>query len=108
LDKADFIGRWSLERARQQGCRQKLVGFRLDAKVPPEEASSVIHQGKLGGRVTSARFSPHAGAVIGLAWVPAEKSKNGDRIEIHCNGQKLTAVVQEEPFYDPAGTKLQS
>ena len=108
LDKDDFIGRWSLSRAEQQGCRQKLVGFRMEGGVPPDEASSVIHNGKLAGRVTSARWSPHANAVIGLAWVPAEKSKNGDPIEIRWHDHTLTAVVQEEPFYDPQGLKLKS
>jgi sarcosine oxidase subunit alpha len=108
LDKEDFVGRWSLERAERAGSRQKLVGFRLDGAVPPEEASLVIHNGQLGGRVTSARWSPHANAVIGLAWVPAEKSKNGDRIEIRWHDRTLTAVVQEEPFYDPKGAKLKS
>ncbi len=108
LDKDDFIGRWSLKRAQQRGSRQKLVGFRLEGISVPEEASLVTYHGKLGGRVTSARYSPQAGAVIGLAWVPAEQSKNGDRIEIQCEGQALTAVVQDEPFYDPAGTKLHS
>lgn len=108
LDKEDFVGRWSLARAHEQGCRQKLVGFRMEGGVPPAEASLVIHNGKLGGRVTSARFSPHVNAVIGLAWVPAEKAKNGERIEIQCDGQTLTAVVQEEPFYDSAGKKLHS
>jgi len=108
LDKPDFIGRWSLERAEKRGCHQKLVGFQLQSQTPPDEASSVIHNGKLGGRVTSARWSPVTNSVIGLAWVPAEKSRNGDRIDIQFNGQMLSAVVQEEPFYDPAGTKLQS
>ena len=108
LDKEDFVGRWSLARAEQAGPRQKLVGFKLKAAVPPDEASLVIHNGKLGGRVTSARWSPHVNAVIGLAWVPAEKSKNGDEIEIRCNGETLTAVVQDEPFYDPQGKRLQS
>ncbi|MFO0917471.1 MAG: aminomethyltransferase family protein [Planctomycetaceae bacterium] len=108
LDKEDFIGRWSLHRAQQQGCRQKLIGFRLEGTSVPDEASLVIHKGKLGGRVTSARYSPHVDAVIGLAWVPADQSRNGDRIEIRCNGQSLQAVIQEEPFYDPAGIKLKS
>ncbi len=108
LDKPDFVGRWSLARVEKSGARQKLVGFKLPSGYPPDEASLVIHQGKLGGRVTSARWSPHANAVIGLAWVPIEKSKNGEVIEILSNGSKLAAVVQDEPFYDPQGLKLNS
>ncbi|MBM4077898.1 MAG: aminomethyl transferase family protein, partial [Planctomycetes bacterium] len=108
LDKDDFIGRWSLERAGQPGQEHgyKLVGFKLPGKIAPDEASLVIHNGKLGGRVTSARYSPHVDAVVGLAWVPIEKSKDGERIEIQFSGQMLTATVQHEPFYDPKELKL--
>jgi sarcosine oxidase subunit alpha len=108
LDKQDFIGRSSLDRAKQRGIRNRLVGFRIAGDEVPEEASLVIHDGKLGGRVTSARFSPSANATVGLAWVPIETANNGDTINIRLNGKWVAAVVQDEPFYDPLGEKLKS
>jgi glycine cleavage system aminomethyltransferase T len=92
--------------------RNRLVGFRLDANIGegqiPEPPALVIHNGILGGRVTSCAYSPAAGCAVGLAWVPSELSHNGDRIEIHVDGHVVTAIVQDEPFFDPSGERLKS
>lgn len=106
LEKPDFIGKGTLARAQARGARQRLVGFRLSNGMSLDPASLVIENGRLGGRVTSSGFSPAAGVTIGLAWVPARRAKNGDRIEIRVNGRSVTAIVQDEPFYDPSGERL--
>jgi sarcosine oxidase subunit alpha len=108
LDKDDFIGRSALARSSDRGPRQRLVGFRLSGQLTPVPADLVIENGHLGGRVTSCGYSPAAGATIGLAWVPAARARNGERIEIRVNGRAVTAIVQEEPFYDPQGERLKS
>jgi len=108
LDKPDFVGRRSLAQAGERGLRNRLVGFRIVGETVPQPPALVIHNGKLGGRVTSCEFSPAAGCAVGLAWVPAEQSKNGDKIEIHVDGRVVTAIVQDEPFYDPQGHRLKS
>ena len=57
LDKPDFVGRRSLARVAEHGLRNRLVGFRIDASINggqiPAPPVLVIHNGKLGGRVTS-------------------------------------------------------
>ena len=108
LDKPDFIGKRSLARADERGPRNRLVGFRLEGNRIPEPPALIIHEGRLGGRVTSCAYSPAAGCAVGLAWVPAAISHNGDRIQIQVDGHPVTAVVQDEPFYDPAGDRLKS
>ena len=108
LDKTDFVGRRALERASHRGPQERLVGFRMAGDLVPEEASLVLQDGKLGGRVTSARYSPVTGSTIGLAWVPAAKASNGQEITIQIEGRSETAVVQETPFYDPTGERLKS
>ena len=108
LDKDDFIGKESLARAQQRGDRNKLVGFRLSEFVVPDLASLVLCDGKLGGRITSCGYSPAVGGTIGLAWVPANLARNGETIQIQVNGRMIPAVVQDEPFYDPSGSKLKS
>ncbi|MFN0056415.1 MAG: 2Fe-2S iron-sulfur cluster-binding protein [Planctomycetales bacterium] len=108
FEKDDFIGRQALARVHARQPRQRLVGFRLHEAVDVQPASLVLHEGRLGGRVTSCSYSPAAGTRIGLAWVPAECGKNGDRIQIQVNGRLVTAIVQDEPFYDPAGERLKS
>ncbi|HEY2253232.1 MAG TPA: 2Fe-2S iron-sulfur cluster-binding protein [Planctomycetaceae bacterium] len=108
LDKPDFVGRRSLAHAAERGLRNRLVGFRIDGGQIPEPPALVMHNGKLGGRVTSCAYSPAAGCAVGLAWVPSEQSHNGDRIEIHVDGHVVSAIVQDEPFYDPSGERLKS
>ncbi|MED5448265.1 MAG: aminomethyltransferase family protein, partial [Planctomycetota bacterium] len=108
LDKPDFVGRRALERASQRDPGQQLVGFRLEGNQVPPEPSLVLVDGRLEGRVTSARYSPVAGATIGLAWVPAESAENGQQISIQLDGRLVNAVVQREPFYDPEGARLKS
>jgi sarcosine oxidase subunit alpha len=108
LDKEDFIGKRSLARAADRGPRNRLVGFRVPGETIPEPPALVLYDGKLGGRVTSCQFSPAAGCAVGLAWVPAVQSRNGDRIEIQVDGRLINAIVQDDPFYDPAGEKLKS
>jgi sarcosine oxidase subunit alpha len=108
LDKPDFVGQRSLARVAERGLKNRLVGFRIDGGRIPEPPALVLYQGKLGGRVTSSSYSPAAGCTVGLAWVPAEVSHNGDRIDIQIDGQIVSAVVQDEPFYDPEGLRLKS
>jgi sarcosine oxidase subunit alpha len=108
LDKQDFIGRRSLERSQLRGDRNKLVGFKLSEDIVPDAASLVLTNGKLGGRITSCSYSPAARGTVGLAWVPASQAQNGDRIDIQVNGRMVSAVVHEEPFYDPPGERLKS
>jgi len=108
LDKPDFVGRRALQRASDRKPGQQLVGFRLEGDRVPEEPSLVLVDGRLAGRVTSSRYSPVAGATVGLAWVPAELAENGCEIPIQIDGQLVNAVVQREPFYDPEGARLRS
>jgi sarcosine oxidase subunit alpha len=105
LDKEqDFIGRWALERFADRPLETALVGFTVANGHVPTEGAVVLPV----GQVTSARHSPQLGRVIGMAWVPAEKASEGQRITISDNGLKLEAEVVTRPFYDPDGEVLRS
>lgn len=108
LDKADFIGKRTLQRVAERGRQNRLVGFRMTDDAAPAEASLILHDGELAGRVTSSRFSPAAGTHVGLAWVPVHLAHDGGQITIYIDGVPHTATVQDAPFYDPAGEKLRS
>ncbi len=110
LDKdQDFIGRWALERYAEEPLETALVGFTLENGHVPTEGAAVMPEGDSPmGQVTSARFSPQLGKVIGLAWVPAALAKDGAAVTISDNGSKLPAEVVTKPFYDPDGEVLRS
>ncbi len=107
FDKPDFIGKSSLERVKERGLRQKLVGYRMDdPRLVPEDGSSVLVNGELAGRVTSARYSASLGQSIGMAWVPAGRSAPGQSFDIRLNGGLAQAHVVAGPFYDPDGKRM--
>jgi glycine cleavage system aminomethyltransferase T len=102
-DKEDFVGKWALPHAQ---VRERLVGFTAD--ILPPEGAQVVRDGRIAGRVTSARRSERLGTVIGLAWVDPDHAEDGARIRIRANGELHDAVVTLKPFYDPEGALLRS
>jgi sarcosine oxidase subunit alpha len=107
-DKPDFLGKRSLEDLQREGPRERLVGFTGVGSWVPPEGASVVHEGVWVGRVTSSRWSPALGTVLGLAWVPAGWANDGARFEIQFGGSHATATVATRPFYDPEGERLRS
>jgi sarcosine oxidase subunit alpha len=106
LDKPDFIGRASLQRIASTEIKQSLVGFVMAEDVCPEDGAAVMIDGQLGGRVTSARYSPGTRKAIGLAWVPLRSASEGSQFKVRINGRLSTATVITQPFYDPEGARL--
>ena len=108
LDKPDFIGRATLARVRERGLRQRLVGFEMTTRDAPSEGDAVVAQNRPVGQVTSAKWSPHLGRSIGMAWVPAELARELGELRIRSNGRIRRARVVTEPFHDPKGQRLRS
>ncbi len=110
LDKEqDFIGKWALERVAAEDLETALVGIKLqDGHVPTEGAVVLPVDGGPVGQVTSARYSPQLGGVIGMAWVPATLAEDGSRVTISDEGKRFEAEVVTAPFYDPDGEVLRS
>jgi sarcosine oxidase, subunit alpha len=110
LDKdQDFIGKWALERVAGEDLETALVGIKLQNGHVPTEGAVVLPDGDGPvGQVTSARYSPQLGGVIGMAWVPSAFAKDGSRVTISDEGKRFEAEVVTAPFYDPDGEVLRS
>ncbi len=110
LDKEeDFIGKWALEHYAEQQSPTSLVGFTMQGGHVPTEGSVVLDElGAPAGQVTSSRYSPVLGRVIGMAWVPQSLAQDGVRVTISDEQQTYGADVQTKPFYDPDGEVLRS
>jgi sarcosine oxidase subunit alpha len=102
-DKPDFVGKLAVPHLE---LREKLVGFTTD--VLPPEGAQVVRDGRIAGRVTSARVSERVGGVIGLAWVDPDSAEEGAAIAIRVDGAAHRAAVTLAPFYDPEGALLRS
>jgi sarcosine oxidase subunit alpha len=77
--------------------------------VPPVhsiEGCQIVERGRPVGRVTSARHSPTLQRCLALGWVPAPRSKPGERWFVRWNGADVPAVIVSLPFYDPDGIRL--
>lgn len=110
FDKPDFIGKTSLAYSKDEGLSQALVGFQMldESRIPDEGAQIVREDGYPIGRVTSARYSPALGKVIGLAWVPSTQGGEGSELRIQLNGHAESARVVSVPFYDASGARMKS
>jgi aminomethyltransferase len=56
-------------------------------------------QGKTVGEVTSGAYSPTLNVGVGLAYVPADASKAGTRLDILVRDRPCAAEVTRPPFY---------
>jgi sarcosine oxidase, subunit alpha len=108
LEKDDFVGKFALEHFAEREEKERLVGFRMEDDVLPAEGAQVVIEGLPSGRVTSARRSEAVGEVIGLAWVPAERSEPGTRVEIQVDRLRRGARITHGAFFDPAGERMRS
>ncbi|MEA2270283.1 MAG: sarcosine oxidase, subunit alpha, partial [Solirubrobacteraceae bacterium] len=87
LDKEeDFIGKWALEHFAEIEPETTMVGFTMANGHVPTEGAVVVQSGIAAGQVTSSRYSPQVGKVIGLAWVPKALANDDARITISDNG----------------------
>lgn len=99
LDKGDFIGAEALRKLKEQGIRQRLVGFELKEKGFPRHGYEVRANGQGSGEVTSGTVSPSLEKGVGLAYVSNESSKAGTQIEIIVRDKAIPAEIVRPPFY---------
>ncbi len=107
-DKPDFVGRRAIAHAESTGARTNLIGFEAPGRPVPHEGAGIVREGKLIGRVTSAKWSPHLGKTIGMAWMTVGPFETGTPVVIRHEGRTVTATLQTKPFYDPEGERLRA
>jgi sarcosine oxidase, subunit alpha len=108
FEKADFIGKRATASARDGGLRNQLVGFIASGGKVPAEGSQVLENGRSVGRVTSARLSHYTSQIIGLAWVPQPRAKEGEPLTIRDGQGTIAARIVTKPFYDPDGARMKA
>jgi aminomethyltransferase len=90
-----FIGAEAVAAVRAAGPSEKLVPFIVDGSGIARAGNPVNG----GGEVTSGTYSPCLGRGIGMAYVSADRSEPGTRIEIDVRGTTRPAVVEKKPLY---------
>lgn len=94
-----FVNADNLKAQKEQGIKQKLVGFKMiDRGIPRQGYEIADEQGAVIGRVTSGTMSPSLNIGIGLGYVLKKNSVVGQEIFIQVRGKSLKAQVIKLPF----------
>ena len=102
LDKGEFTGRAALARQKSEGVTRKLVGFEMTGRGIGRDGYEVFIDGSPAGWVTSGGPAPTLNKNIGLCYVPIDRAKPGERIQIMIRNQAVDAVTVPTPFYKRA------
>ena len=110
-----FTGRDALLRQRERGSpERRLVQVRLadDNRLLYHE-EPIWRDGRIVGAVTSGAYGHRIGASLGMGYVSHEGGVTRDWLaeggfEVEVAWERVPAVLQLEPFYDPKGERVRS
>ena len=107
LGKPDFVGKPALLAQRQRGLARRLVPLVLDDPGTADAlaCSSVYAGGELVGLTTSGVWSHTLSCSVALAYLRADCTQPGLRLEIDVLGERRAATVQREPLFDAANAR---
>jgi heterotetrameric sarcosine oxidase gamma subunit len=111
-----FLGREAVEKARIEGVRRRLVGFRVaDAAPMLWGGELILWDGLAAGQVTSAAWGESTGSCVGLAYV---RSPDGgvvtpDRVraggfQVDVGGRRYPVEVTLRPVHDPENERIRA
>lgn len=98
--KGCYTGQEAVAMATYRGhVSKKLAGLDVSGQLVPRRGDVVKKDGKEIGFVTSAIQSPSLSSVIALAYVKHGFFEPGNKVEVHVEGQNVSAVFTRIPFY---------
>jgi aminomethyltransferase len=95
----EFVGKEALEKQRDSGIEEKLVGFELIERGIPRHDCEFLKDGKKVGATTSGSFSPTLKKGIGLGYIGEGLSFVGSEFKVNVRGKPIAAKVVKLPFY---------
>ncbi|MEB8387702.1 FAD-dependent oxidoreductase [Rhodobacteraceae bacterium KMM 6894] len=106
----DFTGKAALLAEKQQGSTKGFVQLIVEADdFDPPYMSSLLHDGKVVGEVTSSGYGYRVNASIALGMLRADLAVPGTRLEVDVYGTRVPAVVQDDaPLWDPQNERLRA
>lgn len=97
--EADFIGKETLLKQKEEGLERKLTGLEMIDKGIPRTGYKVFKDNEEIGHVTSGTQSPTLKKNIGLALIGTEFTEPGTEVEVEVRNRRLKAVTVATPFY---------
>jgi 4-methylaminobutanoate oxidase (formaldehyde-forming) len=109
----EFRGRDAAAAQRADGVRKMLAGFTCDPDVVLLGRETIYRNGERVGWLTSGGYGYTIGRSIGYGYVRKPSGVTADYVmggeyELEVGGQRVTADVSLQPFYDPTNAKVKS
>jgi aminomethyltransferase len=99
VDGNDFVDREYLQKQKDDGCKRKLVCFKMIEKgIPRKDYQIANSQGDIIGNVTSGTMSPVLKIGIGMGYIETEQSAINTEIYIKIRDKNLKAMIIKPPF----------
>jgi aminomethyltransferase len=106
MEKAEFVGRAALEKAKTEGLMRTLVGLEMVERGIARDGYRVLDDaGAEIGYVTSGSPAPFLKKNIALAYVPPKFAAVGSSVKVEIRTQTVKAQVVPTPFYKRAKKK---
>lgn len=96
---ADFIGKETLKKQKENGTNRKLVGIEMLEKGIPRHGYPIFSGEEQIGEVTTGTKSPTLDRYIGLALVQVDAAEEGSIVDVQIRKKRLQAKVVATPFY---------
>jgi dimethylglycine dehydrogenase len=108
--KPEFRGKAALEAEKQRGVSKRFCTLVIDAgDQDPPYMSTIWHEGRVVGEVTSGYYGHRVGACIGLGMLQAEVNHPGTKVEVEIFGRRYPAVVQADaPLWDAKNERIRA
>ncbi|MCL4115076.1 UNVERIFIED_CONTAM: hypothetical protein GTU68_049490 [Idotea baltica] len=99
LKAKDFVGKDVLVKQKEEGIKEKLVGFVINGKGIARQGYLIVDaEGNEIGRVTSGTQSPTHGVALGMGYVKTAFSKKETTINIQIRKKTVEATVVNLPL----------
>ncbi len=109
LDKGDFIGREALLKQKQNGIQTRLCCLTLADPTAIAIGKEPIRAGdRVIGWVTSGGYGYTVRKSIVYGYLPIEHAAVGTELDVEILGERIKAVVEREPLYDPKGERIKA
>lgn len=110
----DFLGRASVQQAKADGPRRRVVSFSVDSDTPMLWGGELIlRDGEVAGQVTSAAWGATVGACVGLGYIRAADGAvitpewvRAGTYAVNVGGEVYPITASLKAIYDPGNSRI--
>ena len=109
LNKGDFIGRQALIEQKEKGLSRKLCCLSVADSTAVMVGKEPVYNGdEVVGWTTSGGYGYSVGKSITYAYLPIALANSGTGLEILFFGERVKAMVEKEPLWDPKSERIKA